>query len=355
MRATEFITELFAGGKDWKWSFTGSEEAVAVFHVGDIPYQFYAYRPDENLNQWDIEFKNASRGLDRGTKFGLTGTGNSAQVMSTIADILRAFLEKYEDRISELTFSAKEDSRQSLYAKMAKRLLPTWKLSQIGDRFSLTPTYTDLDEGWKDWVAGAAMGASALGGVSADAKPAQPVQPAKQEVSYNLLSNNPNNEITLLKTAKASGMKGTELAQFMAQTKHESWDFDRLKEKPQPGVKDYYNKKYDIRYSPKTAKILGNKHAGDGAKYHGRGFVQLTGRDNYRMAGQALGMDLLNKPELAARPDVAAKIAVWYWNTRVKPHINNFADTASVTKKINPAAKGLENRHENFKDYLRII
>jgi predicted chitinase len=221
---------------------------------------------------------------------------------------------------------------------------------------------SDLEEGWKDWVAGAAMGAAALGGGNVDAKQMQPqqkpaiVQPAqKAEVTYNALSNNPQNEIALLKAAKKSGMKGTELAQFMAQTKHESWDFERLKEKPQPGVKDYYNKKYDIKYSPKTAKILGNKHAGDGARYHGRGFIQLTGRDNYRMAGQALGIDLLNHPDLASKPDVAAQIAVWYWNTRVKPGIQNFADTRAVTQKINPAAKGLENRHENFKDYLRIV
>jgi putative chitinase len=181
------------------------------------------------------------------------------------------------------------------------------------------------------------------------------VTPKADNTGHSVLSNNPQNEITLLKTAKASGMKGTELAQFMAQTKHESWDFDRLKEKPQPGVKGYFSKKYDPKFAPRTAKILGNKHVGDGERYHGRGFIQLTGRDNYRMASDALGIDLLNKPELAARPDVAAKVAVWYWNTRVKPHVQNFNDTRAVTQKINPAAKGLENRHENFKDYMRII
>jgi putative chitinase len=73
------------------------------------------------------------------------------------------------------------------------------------------------------------------------------------------------------------------------------------------------------------------------------------------MAGQALGIDLLKHPDLAEKPDVAAQIAIWYWNTRVKPHVQNFADTRAVTQKINPAAKGLENRHENFKDYMRII
>jgi putative chitinase len=121
------------------------------------------------------------------------------------------------------------------------------------------------------------------------------------------------------------------------------------------GGKTYFHKRYDPKVSPKTAKILGNKQVGDGVKYHGRGFIQITGRDNYRMAGQALGLPLEQKPEMAADPKVAAKIAVWYWNTRVKPHINNFADTAAVTKLINPAMRGLQDRHNNFVSYKKIL
>ena len=223
----------------------------------------------------------------------------------------------------------------------------------------------EVDEGVVDWAKrGAVAGAMALGALGsgqADAKPLQPTmksaiaQPANDTSGHNVLSNNPDHEIVVLKAAKKAGFKGAELAQFMAQTKHESWDFARLKEKPQPGVKGYFAKKYDPKLAPKTAKILGNKKVGDGEKYHGRGFIQLTGRDNYRMAQQALGLPLLNNPEMASNPEVAAKIAIWYWNTRVKPNIRNFADTASVTKYINPAARGLENRNENFKDYMRII
>lgn len=131
------IRELFEPGKRWQWSFTGSQEAVAVFHVGNIPYQFYAYRPDENFPGWDVEFKNADRGKDRTAKFGLTGTGNSAEVMSTIADIMREFLAKYQGKITELTFTADEPSRRALYARMAKRLLPAWGLQQDGKEFKL--------------------------------------------------------------------------------------------------------------------------------------------------------------------------------------------------------------------------
>ena len=175
----------------------------------------------------------------------------------------------------------------------------------------------------------------------------------QKEPTIPTLSKNPQYESLLHRAAKAAGIVGTELAQFMAQTKHESWDFSRLKEKSVG--KEYFAKKYDRQYAPRTAKILGNKHVGDGEKYHGRGFIQLTGRDNYRMASQALGIDLLNNPELAERPDIAAKIAIWYWQTRVKPHVNNFNDTRAVTQKINPAMRGLQDRHVKFINYKNIL
>lgn len=150
MRATEFITELFQPGKNWEWSFRGSEEAVAVFHIDKIPYMFHAYGTD---GVWEVEFKNAERGLSRSSKFGLTGTGNSAQVMSTVVDIMRAFLDHYRDQIETLRFSAKEDSRQSLYAKMAKRLLPNWNLQQDDENFLLvSPVEESLDEAFTSQV-----------------------------------------------------------------------------------------------------------------------------------------------------------------------------------------------------------
>lgn len=203
---------------------------------------------------------------------------------------------------------------------------------------------------------GGLLGSAALGATGvAQAKLTQPTPqttPQKSE-PINMLSNHPQHEALLQRAAKSAGIKGTELAQFMAQTNHESWDFSRLKEKGMG--KGYFAKKYDPKYAPKTAKILGNKQIGDGEKYHGRGFIQLTGRDNYRMAQQALNIPLLQQPELAERPDVAAKIAIWYWQTRVKPHVNNFNDTKAVTQKINPAMRGLQDRHAKFMDYKNIL
>jgi len=200
---------------------------------------------------------------------------------------------------------------------------------------------------------GGLLGTAALGATGvAQAKPTQPALQQKAE-PVNMLSNHPQHEAVLQRAAKAAGIKGTELAQFMAQTNHESWDFSRLKEKGMG--KGYFAKKYDPKYAPRTAKILGNKQIGDGEKYHGRGFIQLTGRDNYRMAQDALKIPLLQQPELAERPDIAAKIAIWYWQTRVKPHINNFNDTKAVTQKINPAMRGLQDRHAKFIDYKNIL
>lgn len=214
----------------------------------------------------------------------------------------------------------------------------------------------ELEEGWKQWAAGGALALGALGAHNAiqnknvdQTQQAQPVitQPAQQAPESALDST----EKYLASIASQAGIKGIELAQFLAQLKHESWDFTSMDER---GGKNYYKQKYDPQFAPKTAKILGNKYAGDGERYHGRGYIQLTGRGNYKMAGDALGIDLLNKPELAADPATAAKIAVWFWQNKMK-NITDFTDTKSVTHKINPALHGLKNRQENFAEYAKLF
>lgn len=69
----------------------------------------------------------------------------------------------------------------------------------------------------------------------------------------------------------------------------------------------YFNK----RYGPQTrvGKQLGNNKAGDGARFCGRGFVQLTGRTNYAKASKFVGVDLIANPEKACNPDIAYRIA----------------------------------------------
>lgn len=86
----------------------------------------------------------------------------------------------------------------------------------------------------------------------------------------------------------------------------------------------------------------GDEDSGDGWAYRGRGLIQLTGRDNYRACGEALGVDLEANPEYVETPMYAALSAGWFWN---KNHLNNVAsDITALTKKINGGTHGLEDR-----------
>lgn len=200
--------------------------------------------------------------------------------------------------------------------------------------------------GFLQGLGGAAV-AAATGNAMAKPRPRQDKAPETTGLSMHM-----GPEHAVQRVAVQSGIRGTELAQFMAQVRHESADFTRMKEM---GGRQYFAQRYDPKFAPQKARTLGNTRPGDGERYHGRGFIQITGRDNYRMAGTAIGLDLVNHPELAAKPDIAAKIAVWYWKTRVKPNVNNFNDTSAVTKFINPALRGLADRVQYFKDYKLVM
>jgi Predicted chitinase len=88
---------------------------------------------------------------------------------------------------------------------------------------------------------------------------------------------------------------------------------------------------------------LGNTEPGDGWKYHGRGFVQLTGRANYEQIGKEMGLDLVNHPELAENREIAAKIAVHYWESRVVANHDQKNVTAAC-RDINGGTNGLADR-----------
>ncbi len=75
------------------------------------------------------------------------------------------------------------------------------------------------------------------------------------------------------------------------------------------GGNAYFIRMYDIRGErPDKARQLGNLQPGDGARYCGRGYVQLTGRANYAKAGKELNADLETNPDLALDPAIAARI-----------------------------------------------
>ena len=134
------INELFQPGQHWEWTYLEADGAMAKFEVGGIPYFFGASPNFGTPGGWTVVFKIDNDNIDSSSKFGLTGTGNSAQVMSIVVDILRDFLKKYQDKVKALVFSAAEPSRQKLYIKMVLRLLPNWKLTSnpAGNEFTVT-------------------------------------------------------------------------------------------------------------------------------------------------------------------------------------------------------------------------
>jgi predicted chitinase len=225
-----------------------------------------------------------------------------------------------------------------------------------------------VEEGWKDTLAGLGIaGAIAVGGAGGMAAKQALTSPdtAGQKVSGKVVDapkkeikiaanavpktsvTGSHHEKLLTKAAIAAGIKGEELAQFLAQTAHETHNFQSMVE--YGGSLDF--RKYDPKYAPKKARALGNKKVGDGARYKGRGYIQLTGRYNYKRAGEALGLPLEAKPELVEKPEVAAKVAIWFWQHRVQPRVDDFGNTPQATKPINPGLKGLEDRKEKFQDF----
>lgn len=89
---------------------------------------------------------------------------------------------------------------------------------------------------------------------------------------------------------------------------------------------------------------MGNTEDGEGWKYHGRGLIQLTGKDNYKNCGNSLGFDLISFPEKLLEPQYAALSAGWFWS---KHGLNELADAQEhgmITKRINGGTLGLEDR-----------
>ncbi|WP_434379928.1 peptidoglycan-binding protein [Melittangium boletus] len=120
-------------------------------------------------------------------------------------------------------------------------------------------------------------------------------------------------------------------AAFLAQLAHESGEFRYFEELASGAA-------YEGR------KDLGNTQPGDGVRFKGRGPIQLTGRANYRAAGQALGIDLENNPKRAADVDVGFRTAAWFWNSR---NLNSYADAGNfdaITKRVNGGYNGKASR-----------
>lgn len=89
---------------------------------------------------------------------------------------------------------------------------------------------------------------------------------------------------------------------------------------------------------------MGNVNPGDGYRYRGRGYIQLTGRDAYREVGQIAGLDLENDPDLAGKPENAVRIACAFWSWKKLNPDCDAGDFTTVTRKINGGTNGLTDR-----------
>lgn len=145
------------------------------------------------------------------------------------------------------------------------------------------------------------------------------------------------------------------IAAFLAQAAHESAGFYYSEEiwGPTPAQRRYEGR-----------ADLGNLQPGDGYRYRGRGIFQLTGRHNYRKAGEALGLDLEGNPNQAANMEVSARVAVWYWRTHghkeggVWLTLNQLADAGHferITRSINGGVNGLMDRYEKLDAALKAL
>src|SRR5262249_5994763 len=137
---------------------------------------------------------------------------------------------------------------------------------------------------------------------------------------------------------------------FLAQVAHESVEFVYMKEL---GGHDYFMRMYDITGDrPAKARELGNLSPGDGAKYPGRGPIQVTGKNNYRECGKSPGLDLVNHPELLEQPAIAFRGSAWFWKSHGINPVADKGDFKQVTRIING---GLTHYDDRLKYYNRAL
>jgi predicted chitinase len=130
---------------------------------------------------------------------------------------------------------------------------------------------------------------------------------------------------------------------FLAQIAHESAELRFMEELWGPTEQQ---KKYEPPSNLATA--LGNTQLGDGFRYRGRGPIQITGRANYQMYGDKLGIDLVGNPDLVTTPQYAFSTAGLFWKSNGLNELADVQDFISITKRINGGLNGLQERQKYY-------
>ena len=166
------------------------------------------------------------------------------------------------------------------------------------------------------------------------------------------------------------------LSHFLAQAGHESGNFRLVKEnlnysaKGLMGIfKKYFpNEVLAKSYERKPEKIAnkvyggrmgnGDEASGDGAKFCGRGYIQLTGKTNYQAFFKSMELDVDSDPTLVATKYALAS-AAWFWS---KNGLNKLADggateavVTSITKRVNGGTIGLADRISHFNEFYALV
>ena len=128
-------------------------------------------------------------------------------------------------------------------------------------------------------------------------------------------------------------------AAFLAQIGHESGGLQYAREiwGPTPA---------QARYEGRAD--LGNTEPGDGVRFKGRGLIQTTGRANYRATGDALGVNLIARPELLADSTLASRSAAWFWKEHGLNELADAGDFMRITRRINGGLNGFDDRLARF-------
>lgn len=166
------------------------------------------------------------------------------------------------------------------------------------------------------------------------------------------------------------------IAHFLAQCGHESGGFKVTSENlnySAKGLMGIFKKYFPTeaianQYARQPQKIAnkvyanrmanGSEASGDGYKFRGRGYIQLTGKDNYTQFGKSIGVDILSNPDSVASKYALAS-AAWFFS---KNGLHKIADEGAsdsvvtkVTKRVNGGTIGLADRIKHFKEYYHLL
>jgi putative chitinase len=158
---------------------------------------------------------------------------------------------------------------------------------------------------------------------------------------------------------------------FIGQCMHESGGFKFLKENlnysakalmatwpsrfPDMDMAEKYERQPEKIANKVYSGRMGNTEDGDGAKFIGRGLIQLTGKDNYKAFGEAIGEDLVSNPQLVEQPRYAALSAGWFWNKRGLNALADVMDVETMSKRINGGTIGMADRIAKINKVLDVL